>query len=235
MFFNPLMTYSSILLMASAFPVLGLMYYIYSQDMVEHEPMNQIIRVMFFGALSAIGAIVLESILMPIVASLYPYTSYSYVVALNFIAIGFSEEFVKLFALTIACWRSRDFDYHFDGIVYASAASLGFALLENVIYVFQGGLGVALVRSILSVPGHLCFAIPMGVFFANAKSCAMRRQGALQFINLFLALVVPMCLHGLFDGLLTVNNTVAFLTFVVALYIMSFLTVKREHQRDQHL
>ncbi|MBO6047516.1 MAG: PrsW family intramembrane metalloprotease [Erysipelotrichaceae bacterium] len=235
MFFSPYMTYISILLMAASIPVLGLMYYIYTQDKVEHEPIKEIVRVMFFGALSGAAAIILETILMPLMGVLFDPYSYGYIIALNFIGIAFSEELVKLIALSIGCWRLKYFDYHFDGIVYAVASSLGFALLENVIYVFRGGLSVAVIRSILSVPGHLCFSIPMGVFFANAKSYSLRRQTTMQYINLFLALFVPICLHGLFDGLITVNDIGAFATYVVALYMMSFMTIRRQHMRDHHL
>ena len=56
-----------------------------------------------------------------------------------------------------------------DGIVYATAASLGFATIENILYVLDGGLAVGIVRAIASVPGHVVFACIWGFALGTAK------------------------------------------------------------------
>lgn len=66
-------------------------------------------------------------------------------------------------------WRNPNFNYRFDGIVYAVFVSLGFAAFENIQYVLHYGLSVALPRAIFAVPGHMSFAVFMGLFYGRAK------------------------------------------------------------------
>jgi RsiW-degrading membrane proteinase PrsW (M82 family) len=61
------------------------------------------------------------------------------------------------------------FDEHFDGIVYAVCVGMGFAGLENIMYVFQNmddWMSVSVARAIFSVPGHFFFAVSMGYFYS---------------------------------------------------------------------
>ena len=81
---------------------------------------------------------------------------------LTAIFVGLIEEGSKFFFLYRFTWKDKAFNYRFDGIVYAVFVSLGFAALENVFYVFNYGTGVALQRALLTIPGHMSFAVYMG-------------------------------------------------------------------------
>ena len=81
-----------------------------------------------------------------------------------------------------------------DGVVYGAVASLGFATIENVLYVSQGGLETALMRAVTAVPAHACFGAIMGYMYAQA------RYGRTRFLGLTRALLVPVLLHGLYDA-----------------------------------
>ena len=105
-----------------------------------------------------------------------------------------------MLALYLLIWRNRHFDEYFDGIVYAAFVSLGFAGVENIMYVFGSGVGTGVMRALLSVPAHFLFAVVMGYFFALAKFYKNRSW------NMLMAFLVPMLLHGIFDGLLMVAN-----------------------------
>jgi RsiW-degrading membrane proteinase PrsW (M82 family) len=61
----------------------------------------------------------------------------------NYIVIAPSEEFSKYFFLNRKTWNSEEFNCLYDGIVYASCVSLGFALAENISYVIAYGFSVA--------------------------------------------------------------------------------------------
>ena len=98
--------------------------------------------------------------------------------------------------------KAKDFDQYYDGILYAVFISMGFALVENVLYVMKGGLSVALLRSILSVPGHMLFAIPMGYFLSISKF----ESGKDLAVHRFLSLFVPILLHGTFDFILMYSS-----------------------------
>ena len=66
-------------------------------------------------------------------------------------------------------WNHPAFDYRFDAVVYCVFAALGFAALENILYVAQFGFAVAVSRALLSVPGHCFFAVYMGIYLGQAK------------------------------------------------------------------
>lgn len=81
-----------------------------------------------------------------------------------------------------------------DGIVYGATASLGFATLENVLYVSDGGLHVAILRAFLAVPGHAFLGAIMGYYVSRAKFTGGDRRPLL-----VRALAIPILLHGLYD------------------------------------
>lgn len=186
---------SPLMLLALAIlPVIVLGTYIYVKDRFQREPLSLLLLALFCGALSVIPVIFLESWL----SSLNPYEGTSGALYTAFVVAGCTEEGFKLLFLYWLIWRNKHFDEYFDGIVYAVFISLGFAGVENVLYVFDGGVGTGILRAVLSVPAHFLFAVVMGYFFALAKFYRNRR------FNMFLAFLVPMLLHGIFDGLLMV-------------------------------
>lgn len=83
-------------------------------------------------------------------------------------AIGLIEEGVKFLVILTIVYRHREFNEVLDGIIYAVAASLGFATVENLFYVLSGGVGVGVARALLSVPGHAFFGAVMGYYLGIA-------------------------------------------------------------------
>ena len=187
---------SILLLTVSVLPVILLMVYIYRQDKYEKEPIGLLIRAFIAG----IVAIPLDLTLVAFLDSWF----YSETVFYSaFIQAGFCEELSKLIVLFLCIWWNKNFNEHMDGIVYAAFVGLGFACVENIMYVAEGGLGTGIVRAFLSVPGHFLFAVIMGYFFALAKFRTDKR-----FIYLLLSLLAPAAGHGLFDWLLMANNEI---------------------------
>lgn len=179
-----------ILLALSVLPVILLMIFIYRQDKYEKEPIGLLIRA-FIGGMVAIP---LDLLLVSLIDSVF-YTDTAFHSA--FIEAGFCEELSKFIILFLAIWWNRNFNEYMDGIVYAAFVGLGFACVENIMYVFQGGIGTGLVRALLSVPGHFLFAVIMGYFFSLAKFSKTGRFG-----YLMAALFGAVLAHGLFDWLL---------------------------------
>lgn len=186
-----------------------------------------LLKAFIFGCLSAIPAIFMETLLSSLYVGIGGNNLPGFCSGLynGYIVAGCSEELCKLLLLTWAVWRSRDFNEYFDGIVYATFVALGFAGLENVMYVFsQETYGSALMtggmRAVLSVPGHFLFGVVMGYYFAMAKFQPERRRE-----YRFKAFLFPMLLHGTFDALLMVpeamglDNTIfSSVTFLVFIY-----------------
>ncbi|MCQ2273737.1 MAG: PrsW family glutamic-type intramembrane protease [Bacteroidales bacterium] len=184
-------------------PVIVLAWVVYRQDRFEREPIRMLLKAFFFGAAAILPAIVLESVLSAFTPQI-PIVSGAYT---GFVVAGCSEELCKLLMLRWAVWRSKEFDEYFDGIVYACFVSLGFACFENIAYVFQSdsyadALVTGSVRALLSVPGHFLFGVMMGYYFALAKFDQEHTSS-----HMLKAFLIPMLLHGTFDSLLMIPES----------------------------
>lgn len=148
----------------------------------------------------------------------------------TFIFIALVEEGSKWLFLKLISWKDQAFDYLYDGVLYAVFVSLGFATLENILYVLDGGISVAIVRAILAVPGHVCDAVFMGYFYSLAKIAAINNNQKLARKNMLLSILVPVLLHGFYDFCLMSNfyiPEIIFYGFVIVIYILVFRRIKR--------
>jgi RsiW-degrading membrane proteinase PrsW (M82 family) len=155
---------------------------------------------------------------------------------ISFFGAAIPEELFKFAVLYLYCRRLGDFDEPMDGIVYGVTASLGFATLENVLYVLDGGIAVAIVRALTAVPGHAMLGVVMGFYFGLAHFEPERRT-----LLLSAAYLAPVVLHGLYDTVLLAPEQGAadgwaLLVFaVMALEVWYALRLHRRLRRDQQL
>ena len=211
-----------LLFMIAVLPGAALLFYIYKMDPIEKEPTKLLVMLAVFGVLSTIPAVILELCAGYLLSGL-PQTSLLYYLLQYFLGVALVEELCKFVFLYARTWRDSAFDYLFDGIVYAVFVSLGFAIAENISYVFEYGFATGIVRAVTAVPGH--------AIFAQAKKAEVEGNSGKKASNLLLALVVPVLLHGAYDFLVSVNWDIAFLLFLVllvAMAIAAFRLVKRE-------
>ena len=200
-FFSPLMPnlvfhVTVIYVLAAVLPAVFLMRYVYRLDRIEREPVPLLISLIGKGIWAALAAIVLEMLGQSILNALVEPENPWYVFLTAFLVVAAVEEGTKFFFLYRRTWRDPNFNYRFDAILYAVFVSLGFAAFENVKYVFSYGLSVALPRAILAVPGHMGFAVFMGIFYGRAKRCADRGNRFGSTCNLVLGYLFPVFLHG---------------------------------------
>lgn len=227
-----------ILLASALLPALLLMRWVYRQDTVEKEPKDLLWKLALRGALMCIPAAVLEGTLIPFMSRFAPEGSLFNSFLQTFLVVAVAEEGCKYFMLRRATWDDPNFNYRFDGIVYAVFVSLGFAALENVVYVLQYGPGVILSRGILSIPGHCTFGIFMGLFYANSKQADLYNSGLGHRRNQWLAFFVPVLLHGYYDFCLMSGNTFlagSFWLFVVVMDVVAIRVVRWQAQNDRKL
>ena len=208
-----------IVLLAALLPVAILIFYICYKDKKSPEPTSQLLKAFFFGVLSAPLSFCLS---IPFgIIGLYPAESTTILdgVSNAFFAAAIPEEIAKLFMLWLLLRKNRYFDEKMDGIVYAVCVSLGFAALENILYLFSNYeefLSVGISRALFAVPGHFCFGILMGYYYSLAKfySRASMRNKAL-------ILIAPIIVHGLYDSILFIADVtpavsgVLFIVFLV--------------------
>lgn len=227
----------NIILITALLPVVILLFFVYRKDQYNKEPIGKLVLTFFVGCISVVPAGLMEQFLsaykpeQTLVAALFD----GYVVA------GLSEELWKLLLLMLVIWRSRHFDEYFDGIVYATYLSLGFACVENVMYVFGSTdpMSTAFMRGLLAVPAHFLFAVTMGYYLSIAKFDPEKRP-----LHLMKALLYPVLLHGTYDALLMVNDalggnaalvsgvlTIIFIYFDVKLWRWGLRRIKRLQER----
>ncbi len=129
-----------------------------------------------------------------------------------FFVVALIEEFSKYVIVRYYSQPRKAFNEPFDGIVYAVIVSMGFAMVENLIYVFQGGWEVALIRAFTAVPAHATFGVLMGYFMGKAKFNGKRIADNL--IGLSLAILF----HGVYDFFL-------FIKFIPGIWIGAFISL----------
>ena len=114
------------------------------------------------------------------------------------LGVGLVEEGSKFLAVRRGAYKH--FDETMDGIIFGIAAGLGFATVENIAYVSMYGAEAALIRAVVSVPGHAFWAAIMGYYLARSK---LEGRPILAVLGLALAVFF----HGLFDTLATEVGT----------------------------
>ena len=156
------------------------------------EPTKYIVATFFLGWAIIVPVLVVGLLMQAIFAGIRDPLTASFFGA--FCGAGVPEEFFKLLVLVLYAMRRPAFDEAMDGIVYGVTVSLGFATFENILYVFQNGFEVALLRAFTAIPMHGFAGCIMGFFVGMAWLMPYRRARFL-----ILAFAVPMLLHGAYD------------------------------------
>lgn len=235
-FIVPTLAILAIYIGAAVLPAYFLLRYIYREDKIEKEPPMLLLSLLLWGVAAALVSIVLESIGERLLPSLVSEDSPFYVLALAFLVVAVVEEGTKFFFLHLRTWRDPNFNYRFDGIVYAVFVSLGFAAFENIRYVMGYGLGVAVPRAILAIPGHMGFAVFMGLFYGRARLAEDSGHPGRRRANLWAGYLSAVFLHGFYDSCAmsgTVLATTLFIAFVVVMYVVVFRLIRHESNTDR--
>ncbi|MGI6344187.1 MAG: PrsW family glutamic-type intramembrane protease [Bacillota bacterium] len=213
-------------------PVWGLLTFFYVRDVYEREPRVLLVRLFLHGVLITIPAAVIGVLAAGLLEGLVSSQSPLYLLVENFIFIALVEEGLKYWVVRRQAYHHPAFNEPYDGMLYAIFASLGFAALENILYVAQGGTRVAVARALLSVPAHALFASTMGYFLGRARFARTARR---EEQMLRAALVLPVLLHGVYDLLLSTGNVSlmwGIVPFSLAMWIMALRQMRLSHRRS---
>jgi RsiW-degrading membrane proteinase PrsW (M82 family) len=221
--------------LSGAVPALAAMWLVDRLDAKRPEPPRLRRLVAGVGMASVIPAIIAGLILQK-------YTSSSIGSALTYEGASFNsfvvaaavEEACKIMVVYWVVWRHPEFDERMDGIVYACRAGLGFALVENVMYLLSeatlsGQITVWILRALLAVPGHAMWTGMIGY-------CAARRRFDRMGLGLLGGYLLAVSFHGLYDLSLFVQQPMhlegheelakPLLAVPVALTIIAFLALR---------
>ena len=193
---------NTIIFILAVLPVIVLLAYIYKKDKYEKEPFSMLLLAFVLGIL----AIPMDLIVVMVINGIWSSEAVFYSA---FFEAGIPEEFCKWILFMLVIWGNKNFNEFFDGIVYACFIGLGFACIENIMYLFGSesvgdAFTTGVLRAVLSVPGHFLFAVIMGYFLGMAKFKPQLRGKYLLFSYLF-----PMLAHGIFDYLLMLSSALS--------------------------
>lgn len=224
------------LILLSIAPSIAIMLFFYKKDKYKQEPFGLLCACFAGGIASAIAVItffVFVESYIPINSIIDNRFVDSFVS--SFLTAAIPEELVKFAVLYILIWDNRDFEKKYDGILYAVFVSLGFATLENILYVLRGGVNVAFLRAITAVPAHALFGVAMGFYFSYAKFIREKTNKYLA-----LSITIPIVLHGFYDffiffqekyldshPIISLIIMVIFFAFVILLWIQGFKKIRQ--------
>lgn len=205
------------ILSAGIAPGLALLSYFYLKDEYDVEPISFVFKTFIFGALLVFPLMFIQYVLE---TEMVIQSSWS----IAFISSGLLEEFFKWFILYYTIYQHLSFDEPYDGIVYGAAVSLGFASIENILYLVANGFEHALGRALLPVSSHALFGVIMGFYLGKGKFSLIKRSKWI-----FLSLFIPFILHGTYDFILLSQNywVQYIIPFMIFLWWLGLRKVKK--------
>ena len=209
---------NALLLLALAMaPGVAIGLYIYLKDKHEREPVSLLLISFLYGALSTVVTLIISFSLDLLMTFKENDEVHQFVNA--FFKVALVEEFSKFIFIRFVLYNNKNFNEPFDGIVYAVMVGMGFATLENILYVFQYGVATGILRMFTAVPAHATFAVLMGYFLGKAKF-SHRKELTYSVV----ALLVATGFHGSYDyfWFIAYHPGIwigAILSLIVALYL----------------
>lgn len=221
----------------AALPPIVVIFIIYKLDKYEKEPIKQIVRVFLYGCLTVIPVIFIASIRDPLYENGYLENLVSLtgggimgiremsIFLYAVIGVALVEEYFKYLVLTKYIYNKPDFNEPMDGIVYGVTASMGFAFIENLIYVFlyaepDFAFTTAIIRIFSAIPAHALMGVIMGYYVGKAKFSKYNEKRLL-----LKGLLGAIILHGLYDYFLMSQK--GLFIFAIISLVVSIIIAKK--------
>lgn len=203
-------------------PSVVIAIFLYRNDLYEKERVRHLWGAFGLGCLTVIPVLIIGLLIKIDVENNAFYDA--------FIEAALIEEVFKFLFFYFFIYNKSYLNEPYDGIIYAAFVSLGFATIENILYVFQNGILIAILRMFMAVPGHAIFGVLMGYYAGLAK---FKHQN--QWVYLLIGLLFAFLTHGLYDYFLF-ENRYEFLALLSVLLIIVGVIISRRamriHQRS---
>jgi len=215
-----------LLLLLAIAPPTALMVLIYWMDRHEPESLKNVIMAMVIGATSTIPALIIQVAFESV--SIFTLPGHAGRFYESFFLIAPSEELAKFFFIYLFIRKKPFYNETNDGIVYYGAGALGFALLENIFYVFDNGFSIGVLRAFTSIPIHAFCGIIIGYHAGLARFRYQMKPKRLIFTGLFFAYLT----HALFNTLVSSDSllTLLFVPLVALIYYAIYKVLHKGRQ-----
>ena len=187
--------------LVAAAPSLALLTYFYLRDRYEREPIGHVVAAYGLGMFALLAAQGMTVLVGDWVSTDWLHTGGEPARLFDaFVLAGVVEELAKWVVLVAAVYAWREFDEPMDGLIYGVAIALGFATLENFLFLSNRGLAIVWQRAIFAVPAHALFGGCMGFYVGRAKFAPADGARQSRFgLSLALSFIVPVGFHGAYD------------------------------------
>jgi protease PrsW len=188
-------------ILLAAVPAFLWLGYFYMQDRHEPEPKHYVAGMYLAGGFVAapIASFIMNS-LLPARESALALSVTGDRVLHAILVVGLAQEFAKFVLVRYSIYLSKEFDEPMDGIIYMTAAGIGFATAENVRYFTSVGgvfLGIGAGNAVIISMAHACFSGVQGYALGRAKFGG--RTPLLRNLMLTVGLLTAAVLNGLFN------------------------------------
>jgi RsiW-degrading membrane proteinase PrsW (M82 family) len=224
------------LLVLAIAPAVALFFFFYFRDKYRKEPLGVLLATFGLGAASLVPAVITSLSLQKLTGwrSDTPSLLHAFLGAM--IIVGLVEEGAKFLVVRFYAYHRPEFDEPYDGIMYSVMAALGFATVENILYVVSNGAGTGVMRALIAMPSHAFDGVLMGYFLGEAKFARSDRAGNwLTALGFGLAVTA----HGLYDFIVFSLDkapllVVSLLTMVVLFWVIFFKATRQLSERSPY-
>ncbi len=198
------------------------LWIIYLGDRCKPGQKRLMLRIFLFGLVVAAPVALIESAMYP--GSVQQTLSLKNAFYVAFIVAGVTEETAKFLVVRFGAYSSKLFNQPEDGLIYSASAALGFATFENILYIFNFGLQVILVRGLFSNLAHVLFSSLWGYPLALTKLGLIKNK-AITYFGLAGAIIA----HGLFDFLFFTGTNFTYLVIPLFLGMAAAFVLMMRH------
>ena len=217
----------------SIIPIGLIAYWFYQKDTIK-EPKKLLKQLFLSGILSGIFVLIISIvgvILFPKITILSNIDNLFTLLFYAYIFIGLVEEMSKFFMIYKGGYNNEYFDQSYDIVLYSVYVSMGFALFENIIYLYSyPNFQTAITRSLTAVPAHVCFQVIMGYFLYLSKQKDNKK-------NIIKSIAYPILIHGTYDFFIfygTYDFLLIDLIFLILICIDANTRIKKLIEIDKH-
>lgn len=209
-----------VLLTLAIAPGLALFSYFYLRKQIAKEPSRTLFHTFIYGAVMTFPILFIQHVFEE--EHIFTHVFFRDVVFTSGL-----EEFFKWLVLLLIIYRHVEFQDAYDGILYGASISLGFATVENILYLFTYGKDIAFARALLPVSSHALFGVVMGYYMGKAKFAPEANKNAM----LFFALIAPYGLHFIYNGIFLIRTFSLYIMvpFMLFLWWFALTKVKQAH------
>ena len=221
----------TIILFLTFFPILLIAILTYYKDK-DKEPIHILLLLFLLGIVSCFIVMILSLLLskfIPFMKLRRQDMDFINIILYSFIGVALLEEICKWIFVYFKGYKHKEFEETYDIIIYSIFVSLGFAFFENCLYIVNTNPRIlpVILRTLSSVPGHVCNSIFMGYYLSMAKQFNYQKNKKLEKQNIILSIIVPTILHGIYDFFIMSGYKILIITFFVFIIILYIISIKK--------